>query len=146
MISAAQCRAARGLLGWTQYELAQRARVGIVTIHQVETGVTRPRRSTLDVIRRAFETGGAEFIAENGGGEGVRFRTPKAADTTKQLAGEVASAVDQASNNVEAVSTSTQEISASTGEISRQSQPSGRDLPLAKGAAAIVVGVDEQDA
>jgi hypothetical protein len=32
-----------------------------------------PRRATLDVIRRAFEAAGVEFIAENGGGPGVRL-------------------------------------------------------------------------
>ena len=77
MISAAQCRAARGLLGWTQYDLSERAGVGTVTIHQLEAGVGRPRRATLDVVRRAFEAGGVEFIAGNGKGEGVRFRKPK---------------------------------------------------------------------
>jgi hypothetical protein len=48
--------------------------VGIVTVHQLETGVSQPRRATLDVIRRAFELAGVEFIDENGGGPGVRLR------------------------------------------------------------------------
>lgn len=74
MITPEQCRAARGLLAWNQQELAQRARVGVVTIHQLETGVSRPRASTLDVLRRAFEAAGVEFIDENGGGAGVRLR------------------------------------------------------------------------
>jgi transcriptional regulator with XRE-family HTH domain len=74
MITPAQCRAARGLLGWNQQELARRARVGIVTVHQLEAGLSQPRRATLDVIRRAFETAGVEFIDENGGGPGVRLR------------------------------------------------------------------------
>ena len=77
MITAAQCRAARGLLAWTQYDLADRAGVGTVTIHQLESGVSQPRRATLDVVRRAFEAGGVEFIAENGSGEGVRFSKPE---------------------------------------------------------------------
>jgi transcriptional regulator with XRE-family HTH domain len=54
MVTPGQCRAARGLLGWNQQELARRARVGIVTVHELETGVSQPRRATLDVIRRAF--------------------------------------------------------------------------------------------
>jgi transcriptional regulator with XRE-family HTH domain len=83
MISAAQCRAARGLLGWTQYDLAQRAGVGTVTIHQVEAGVSHPRRATLDVIRRAFEADGVEFVAEDGAGEGVRFSKPKRATRSR---------------------------------------------------------------
>jgi predicted transcriptional regulator len=74
MITSAQCRAARGLLDWTQQDLADRAGVGIVTVRQVEAGVSDPRRSTLEVIRRALETAGVQFIDENGGGPGVRLR------------------------------------------------------------------------
>jgi transcriptional regulator with XRE-family HTH domain len=74
MVTPGQCRAARGLLGWNQQELARNARVGIVTVHQLETGASQPRRATLDVIRRAFELAGVEFIDENGGGPGVRLR------------------------------------------------------------------------
>ena len=44
-------------------------------MRQVEAGVKKPRRATLDVtIRRAFEQAGVEFLDENGGGAGVRFR------------------------------------------------------------------------
>ncbi len=74
MLTPAQCRAARGLIDWSQLELAQRAAVGIVTIRQLEAGVHAPRRSTLDVVRRALEAAGVEFIDENGGGAGVRLR------------------------------------------------------------------------
>ena len=74
MIAPEQCKAARGLLSWSQQELALRARVGVVTIHQLETGISQPRRATLEVIRRAFESAGVEFIDENGGGLGVRLR------------------------------------------------------------------------
>jgi predicted transcriptional regulator len=70
----AQCRAARGLLDWTQQELAHRAGVGIVTVRQVEAGTTEPRRATIDVIQRALTTAGVQFIDENGGGPGVRLR------------------------------------------------------------------------
>jgi transcriptional regulator with XRE-family HTH domain len=74
MVTAAQCRAARGLLDWSQQDLADRAGVGIVTVRQLEGGATQPRRATLDVIRRALEAAGVEFIEENGGGPGVRLR------------------------------------------------------------------------
>jgi transcriptional regulator with XRE-family HTH domain len=78
MINSAQCRAARGLLAWTQQDLAGAAGVGIVTIHQLEAGTSEPRRATLQVIRHAFEAAGVEFIDENGGGPGVRLRkSPK---------------------------------------------------------------------
>lgn len=74
MISPAQCRAARGLLDWSQQELADKAQVGVVTVRQLEAGSHRPRRSTLEVVRRCLEAGGVEFIDENGGGLGVRVR------------------------------------------------------------------------
>ena len=55
MITSAQCRAARGLLDWTEQRLADEARVGVVTVRQVEAGETAPRRATLEVIERALE-------------------------------------------------------------------------------------------
>ena len=79
MITCSQCRAGRGLLDWSQQDLADKAGVGIVTIRQLEAGKTEPRRSTLEVVRRALETAGIEFIEENGGGQGVRFRKPRKA-------------------------------------------------------------------
>jgi hypothetical protein len=45
-----------------------------VTVHQLEAGLSQPRHATLDVIRRALEAAGVEFIDENGGGPGVRLR------------------------------------------------------------------------
>jgi len=74
MITSAQCRGARGLLDWTQQDLADRAGVGIVTVRQVEAGFNKPRRATLEVIARALESAGIQFIDENGGGAGVRLR------------------------------------------------------------------------
>jgi transcriptional regulator with XRE-family HTH domain len=76
MLTAAQCRAARGLLDWSQLDLAKKAGVGIVTVRQLEASTHEPRRATLDVVRRALEAGGVEFIDENGGGAGVRLREP----------------------------------------------------------------------
>jgi transcriptional regulator with XRE-family HTH domain len=74
MLTAGQCRAARALLDWSQLELAEQAGVGIVTVRQLEASANEPRRATLDVVRRAFEAAGIEFIDENGGGPGVRLR------------------------------------------------------------------------
>jgi hypothetical protein len=47
-----------------------------MTVHQLEKDGSKPRRATEAVIRRALEMGGIEFIAENGGGAGVRLRKP----------------------------------------------------------------------
>ena len=74
MVTSAQCRAARGLLDWSQQALAENAGVGVVTIRQLEAGLHEPRRATLDVVRRCLEAAGVEFIEENGGGPGVRLR------------------------------------------------------------------------
>ena len=74
MITAPQCRAARGLLNWTQAELASAASVGVVTVRQFEGQAAEPRPATLTVIRQALEAAGVEFIPENGGGAGVRMR------------------------------------------------------------------------
>jgi transcriptional regulator with XRE-family HTH domain len=76
MITSSQCRAARGLLDWSQQELADKAKIGIVTVRQLEAGRNEPRKATLDVVRRALEAAGIEFIDENGGGPGVRLKKP----------------------------------------------------------------------
>jgi transcriptional regulator with XRE-family HTH domain len=77
MITPEQCRAARGLLAWSQAELAREAGVGVVTVHQLEAARGTPRRATLEVIRRCFERAGVEFIDENGGGAGARLKAPR---------------------------------------------------------------------
>ena len=74
MVTPAQCRAARGLLNWKQQDLAHEAGIGIVTVRQLEAGASEPRRATLEVVRRAFESAGVEFIDNHGGREGVSFR------------------------------------------------------------------------
>ena len=76
LLTAEQCRAARGLLAWSQQELAEKAGVGVVTVHQIEAASVKPRRATLQVIRRAFEAAGVAFIDPDGGGPGVRLREP----------------------------------------------------------------------
>jgi len=80
-----QCRAARGLLDITQAELAEKAGVSLRTVISFEAGERTPIRATLEVIRRAFESDGVEFIDANGGGPGVRLRAkPDAAAKVKK--------------------------------------------------------------
>lgn len=74
MVTPSQCRAARGLLNWSQQDLATQAGIGIVTVRQIESGASEPRRATVEMLRQAFERAGVEFIPENGGGPGVRLR------------------------------------------------------------------------
>lgn len=73
-ITAGQCRAARGLLGWTQEDLERESGVGRKTIADFERDKRTPQARTLRDFREAFERAGMEFIAENGGGAGVRWR------------------------------------------------------------------------
>jgi transcriptional regulator with XRE-family HTH domain len=87
--SPAQCRAARGLLDWSQQQLADAARVGVVTVRQFEGGASQPRNATLDVLQRALESAGVEFIAENGGGPGVRLNGGTGGLTIKAMKYEV---------------------------------------------------------
>lgn len=70
----AQCRAARGLIRWTQDDLAEKAQVSVVTVRNFENEKSAPQRASLDVLRRALEAAGIVFIPENGGGAGVRLR------------------------------------------------------------------------
>lgn len=72
-----QIRAARALLGWSQTELADRAEMSLPTIKRVE-GDSGPRVSEAARLRlrRTLESGGVEFIDENGGGPGVRLGKP----------------------------------------------------------------------
>lgn len=49
--------------------------VATKTIADFEVGKRVPYARTLNDIRAALESAGVEFIAENGGGAGVRLRT-----------------------------------------------------------------------
>ena len=80
MITPPQCRAARALLDWTQGRLAEETRLSAVTIRQFEAG-RDARESNRRLLLLAFERAGIEFIPENGGGEGVRLKTPRASAT-----------------------------------------------------------------
>ena len=77
-ITAGQVRAARGLLGWNLEELSTECSLPVRTLGRFEREETTPRTATLAAIRAALESAGVEFIAENGGGAGVRLRRPTA--------------------------------------------------------------------
>jgi len=65
-------RAARGLLKWTQEELASRSGVAGATINLWENGKSRPTDLTKQQIRLAFERVGVEFT--DGEKPGVRWQ------------------------------------------------------------------------
>jgi transcriptional regulator with XRE-family HTH domain len=67
-LTPALCRAARGLLGWSQEELATTAMVGRSTVNDFEREARVPMRSNLRAIRQAFEDAGLRFMSEGQGG------------------------------------------------------------------------------
>jgi hypothetical protein len=46
------------------------------TLDRLEAGSVVPHDKTLTAVRAALEAAGVEFIAENGGGAGVRLAKP----------------------------------------------------------------------
>jgi transcriptional regulator with XRE-family HTH domain len=73
-LTPAQCRAARGLVDWSQAKLAESAKVGLSTIKSFEGGRSVPVHHNLAAIQAALEAAGVEFIPPNGSGAGVRLR------------------------------------------------------------------------
>jgi predicted transcriptional regulator len=82
VITAAQMRAARAMLGIDQRALAELSGVSLPTIQRMEgsTGNVRGVVDTLTKVVEALDRAGIELIAENalsaGGGRGVRMKMP----------------------------------------------------------------------
>ena len=81
MITAAQLRAARALLGISQRQLAEAAGVSVPTIRRMEAsqGTVRANVDTLVKIVDALGSAGVELIAEGvpspDGGRGARLKS-----------------------------------------------------------------------
>ena len=76
MVSGAQIRAARGLLGWSSQELAKRSGVGWSTIKRFEDAqaVPRSRAGTLERVQQSLEEQGIEFLGDPVQSPGVRLK------------------------------------------------------------------------
>ena len=80
MITAAQLRASRALLGIDQRKLAELSGLSLPTIQRMETseGVIRGNVDSLMKLVTALDTAGIELISDNaasaGGGRGVRLK------------------------------------------------------------------------
>jgi len=80
MITSAQMKAARALLGIDQRQLAQRAHLSLPTIQRMEAsnGVVRGNVDSLMKLVDALAADGIELIGEgtasNSGGRGVRLK------------------------------------------------------------------------
>lgn len=66
------------MLGWSQEQLARNAGVSRQTIVDFERSLRVPIANNLAAIGTALEAAGIEFIPENGGGVGIRFRKASA--------------------------------------------------------------------
>ena len=84
MITAAQLRAARALLGMEQKRLAEFAGLSVPTIQRMEAseGLIRGNVDSLMKLVNALNAAGIELIGDGaqsyGGGRGVRLKEPKA--------------------------------------------------------------------
>ena len=82
MLTGAQIRAARALLGMDQRALAEAAQLSLPTIQRMEAsnGVIRGNVDSLMKVIAALEGAGIELIGDNAtspaGGRGVRLRRP----------------------------------------------------------------------
>jgi len=78
LISAAQMRGARGLLGWSQTRLAIEAGMSLPTVKRYETAAgAKVSDDAVEKLREALESAGVIFVDENGEGPGVRLRKSK---------------------------------------------------------------------
>ncbi len=78
-LTPAHMRGARGLLAWSQRQLAERSGVSVETITRLE-GLSRMKANlvTLATIERALAEAGVVLIhAAGGGGSGVRLAAPR---------------------------------------------------------------------
>lgn len=77
-MSPEQARAARAMLRIGVRDVASSVGVTPNTVSRIEApiedGKRGPQSSTVSAIKAWYEAAGIEFIAENGGGAGVRFR------------------------------------------------------------------------
>jgi transcriptional regulator with XRE-family HTH domain len=78
LFSPSQIRAARVLIGWSQTDVANAAGLSVPTVKRAEadTGIRVSEDATL-AIANVLKKAGVDFIAENGGGPGVRLRKAK---------------------------------------------------------------------
>ena len=76
MISGAQIRAARALLGMSATELAERAGVGWATIQRFESaeGLPQGRSGTIQRIKDTLENAGVTFVGHQVTSPGVQLR------------------------------------------------------------------------
>ena len=63
-MSPEQVRAARNWLAWTQAELADKAKVGLSTVKDYESGKRTPIANNLLALKAALEAGGMQITED----------------------------------------------------------------------------------
>lgn len=71
--NAAQIRAARALLDWSQQILAERSGIARRTVAAIETGDDRVTPASIQAVRDALEAEGIVFLGLDGGVPGVEY-------------------------------------------------------------------------
>ncbi len=98
-MTAEQLRAARAMLRMDQSALAAASGVSVETIKRLEVmngQLSETRVATINAIRAALEKAGVEFIAENGGGPGLRLK--KTAKGVEEISQEIDTLEDKISS------------------------------------------------
>jgi transcriptional regulator with XRE-family HTH domain len=75
-MTAAQCRAARALLNWTEADLARAAGVSLITVRNFEAGKAMEARLSSVLMQRALEGAGVQFGGD-AGDDAVRLPPPQ---------------------------------------------------------------------
>lgn len=72
-MTAGQCRAARGYLGWSQTDLAEHAKVSRAMIADFEGGKRRTHDAMRNAVQDVLEAAGVEFPERAGGKAAIVF-------------------------------------------------------------------------
>jgi len=99
ILTADQLRAARAMLRMDQSALAAASGVSVETIKRLERMeglLSETRVATVNAIQAALTKAGVEFIAENGGGPGVRIR--KSAKGAEEISRQIDALEDKISS------------------------------------------------
>jgi transcriptional regulator with XRE-family HTH domain len=83
-ITAEQCRAARGAIGWSQVDLAEAARLSRPTIQEFERGARATHENNLVALRAALESKGVRFWELEDGRLGIDFPLDRPSPTDKE--------------------------------------------------------------
>jgi hypothetical protein len=93
-----QIAGGRALVGLAQRDLARKAKISVPTLKRMEAscGEAVGLINNVAAVRAALESAGVEFIAENGGGAGVRLK--KRANGVEEISQQINALEDKISS------------------------------------------------